>query len=123
MDEHLASLLGIDVTDPEVARASEDAEILMNLIQSLVIHRKRCSLTQKDVAKAMETTQSAVSEFERLAGDPKLSTIMRYARAVGMKIHVAPHTDTPVSEPARGWTEVAESEERVPRTGQTRKAA
>lgn len=34
----------------------------------------------------METTQSAVSDFERLGGDPKLSTIQRYARAVGVRL-------------------------------------
>lgn len=113
MDEHLAALLGIDADDPDVARSSEDVEILMNLIATLVAHRKTCRLTQKTVAQSMETTQSAVSEFERLGGDPKLSTIMRYARAVGMKIHAVAHVDSPQAEPSKDWTPVAETEETV----------
>ncbi|MET8704636.1 helix-turn-helix domain-containing protein [Kitasatospora sp. NPDC058032] len=123
MDEHLASLLGIDPDDPDVQRAHEDAEALMQLIQTLVAHRKSAKLTQKAVAAEMETTQSAVSEFERLGGDPRLSTIMRYARAVGLKIYVKAHTDHEVARPSSSWTQVAETEERVPNSSGRRKAA
>ncbi|MFE2111484.1 helix-turn-helix domain-containing protein [Kitasatospora sp. NPDC059463] len=123
MDEHLASLLGIDPDDPDVQRAHEDAEALMQLIQTLVAHRKSAKLTQKAVAAEMETTQSAVSDFERLGGDPRLSTIMRYARAVGLKIYVKAHTDHEVTRPSSSWTPVAETEERVPSSFGRRKAA
>ncbi|MEV7770541.1 helix-turn-helix transcriptional regulator [Kitasatospora sp. NPDC086791] len=123
MDEHLASLLGIDPDDPDAKRAHEDAEALMQLIQTLVAHRKSAKLTQKAVAADMETTQSAVSEFERQGGDPRLSTIMRYARAVGLKIYVKAHTDQEVAQPSSSWTQVAETEERVPSSPGRRKAA
>lgn len=123
MDEHLASLLGIDMSDPATLRSAKDTEALANLIESLVRHRKACRITQKEVAQAMETTQSAVSEFERLGGDPRLSTIMRYARAVGMEIYVAAHTERAPVHPSSDWTTVAETEERVPSARARRKAS
>lgn len=123
MDDHLAALLGIDPDDPDAKRAKEDAEALMQLIQTLVAHRKSSKLTQKTVAADMETTQSAVSEFERLGGDPRLSTIMRYARAVGLKIYVKAHTDQEAAQPSSSWTQVAETEERIPSSSSRRKTA
>lgn len=36
----------------------------------------------------METTQSAVSDLERGTADPQLSTLQRYARAVGARVVV-----------------------------------
>ncbi|MFE4512616.1 helix-turn-helix domain-containing protein [Kitasatospora sp. NPDC056783] len=99
MDEHLASLLGIDSDDPDVQHAYEDAEALMQLIQTLVAHRKSAKLTQEAVADKMETTPWAVSEFERLGGDPRLSTVMRYARAVGLNIDVTAGVDYEVTRP------------------------
>ncbi|MFE1149165.1 helix-turn-helix domain-containing protein [Streptomyces albidoflavus] len=73
----------------------------------------RCRITQKQVARAMETSQSAVSDFERLGGDPRLSTIMRYARAVGMAVAMKAHV---VDEPglSERWEPLAHSAEVVP---------
>jgi transcriptional regulator with XRE-family HTH domain len=34
----------------------------------------------------MDTTQSTVSNFERMGGDPKLSTVLRYAEAIGADV-------------------------------------
>jgi transcriptional regulator with XRE-family HTH domain len=45
-------------------------------------------MSQKQVAQAMQTTQSAVSELEGGATDPRLSTLQRYARAVGAELTV-----------------------------------
>lgn len=74
--------------DPGVAAAAEDAEVRYQLLDALVGTRKSSGLTQKQVARSMETTQSAVSEFENGQTDPHLSTVQRYARAVGVRIAV-----------------------------------
>lgn len=78
----LDELLGIDPQDPAQAEASRDVQEFTTLIESLVRLRKDQGLTQKDVAEAMGTTQSAVSDIESIAGDPRISTVQRYARAV-----------------------------------------
>lgn len=90
--------LGFDVDDPQVAAALEDAEAHMRLVETLVGIRKKRDLKQWVVAERMETTQSRVSNFERIGGDPRLSTILRYARAVDAKLRMS------VSVTPRGWT-------------------
>ncbi|MFB8419280.1 helix-turn-helix domain-containing protein [Streptomyces albidoflavus] len=113
MDEHLAGLLGLDLDDAQTSNAADDTEAIMMLVETLVRHRKTCRITQKQVARAMETSQSAVSDFERLGGDPRLSTIMRYARAVGMAVAMKAHV---VDEPglSERWEPLAHSAEVVP---------
>lgn len=86
MPEGLFALLGYDEADPKVAAAREDASELSDLIETLTRARHDRGLTQKAVAHEMETTQSAVSNFERIGGDPKISTILRYARAIGAAV-------------------------------------
>lgn len=49
----------------------------------LVQLRREGGLTQGDIAELMGVTQQAVSKFERYDSDPKLSTVRRYANAVG----------------------------------------
>jgi transcriptional regulator with XRE-family HTH domain len=86
MDPHIAELLGIDLDDPEVQRENAAIDRDMRLIESLVTIRKQRGLTQAEVAERMGRSQPAVSDFERLGGDPHLSTIRRYALAVGAEV-------------------------------------
>lgn len=72
--------------DPTVGAALEDAEEHVRLIEKLIAARDARKMRQKDVAKRMRTTQSRVSNIERLGGDPRLSTVMRYGRAVGLRV-------------------------------------
>ncbi|MCF3137299.1 helix-turn-helix domain-containing protein [Streptomyces olivochromogenes] len=112
MDEYLADMLGIDLADARTQDALDDTERVMKLIETLVQHRKRRKISQTQVAEAMETTQSAVSDFERLGGDPRLSTVMRYARAVGLCVRVK--TMVVEERPSdAGWQAVAHQEESV----------
>ncbi|WP_084957917.1 helix-turn-helix domain-containing protein [Thermoactinospora rubra] len=87
MDPHIAELLDIDLADPEVQRENAAIERDMLLIETLVEIRKRRRLTQAEVAERMGRSQPAVSDFERLGGDPHLSTIRRYALAVGADVY------------------------------------
>jgi transcriptional regulator with XRE-family HTH domain len=78
--------LGFDADDPQVVAAREDATELVNLIESLTSIRRDLGIRQVDIADRMGTTQSAVSDIERLGGDPRLTTIQRYARALGARV-------------------------------------
>ncbi|MCT1353836.1 MULTISPECIES: helix-turn-helix domain-containing protein [unclassified Gordonia (in: high G+C Gram-positive bacteria)] len=57
------------------------------LLEDLVAMRKAKRLTQDEVAARMNRSKTAVSNFERLGADPHLSTIRRYAAAVGGKVN------------------------------------
>jgi transcriptional regulator with XRE-family HTH domain len=56
------------------------------LTQGLVARRKALGLTQEQVAGKIGVEQSAVAEFESGRSDPLMSTLRRYARAVGAKV-------------------------------------
>jgi transcriptional regulator with XRE-family HTH domain len=48
--------------------------------------RVSLKISQATVAKRMGTVQSAVSELEGGGPQPRISTIQRYARAIGCRV-------------------------------------
>ena len=60
------------------------------LVRELLGARTRAGLTQEAVAELMGTTKSAVSRLEAAAGkhSPSLTTLKRYARAVGCEVEI-----------------------------------
>ncbi|MEE3755298.1 helix-turn-helix domain-containing protein [Mycobacterium intracellulare] len=54
-------------------------------LRELVALRRQAGLRQEDVALAWGRHKSAVCQFEKLGHDPRLSTIRRYAAAVGIR--------------------------------------
>lgn len=69
------------LADPVARQSYEDQLTRDQLFQHMV--RTRGALSQSAVAASMRTTQSAVSDLEHGRVDPRLSTLQRYARAVG----------------------------------------
>ena len=61
----------------------EMAENRRRLLAELVSQRRSLGLSQTEVAARMGTSQSAVARLESVAGDVRLSTLERYAEAVG----------------------------------------
>jgi transcriptional regulator with XRE-family HTH domain len=61
----------------------EIAERRRRLVTELVARRRSLGLSQTEVAARMGTSQSAVARLESSAGDVRLSTLERYAAAVG----------------------------------------
>ena len=82
LDEYLAD-------QPQAVRdAATDVEEYLRFLRVLASTRTGSKLRQKDAAVAMGTTQSAVSDLEAGRTDPQISTLMRYARAVGCRIRM-----------------------------------
>ena len=61
----------------------EMAENRRRLLGELVGQRRSLGLSQTEVAARMGTSQSAVARLEAVAGDVRLSTLERYAEALG----------------------------------------
>lgn len=53
------------------------------VLADLARHRRESGLSQTEVAARMGTSQSTVARLEAGDTDPRLSTLERYARAVG----------------------------------------
>jgi HTH-type transcriptional regulator/antitoxin HipB len=50
--------------------------------------REQAGVTQETIAKRLKTKKSAISRIENHAEDIRLSTLEKYANALGMKIRV-----------------------------------
>jgi DNA-binding XRE family transcriptional regulator len=50
--------------------------------------RESAGLTQEDVARRLHTKKSAISRIENHADDVRLSTLKRYAEAVGTNLQI-----------------------------------
>jgi DNA-binding XRE family transcriptional regulator len=71
------------------AEAYEALEVEYRLVSELLKARARAGLTQDAVAERMGTTKSAVSRLEGAGKHaPSLSTLQRYAHAVGCELQV-----------------------------------
>ena len=57
------------------------------LVTELASSRQRLGLSQTEVAARMGTSQSAVARLEAGGSDARLSTLERYAEALGVELH------------------------------------
>jgi ribosome-binding protein aMBF1 (putative translation factor) len=82
-------------------RQSEDAQghqaeviqgaaehLALSVLKQLVEARKKAALTQAEVARRMNVPQSAVVRLESGTHSPTLTTLSRYAAAIGVKLEV-----------------------------------
>jgi hypothetical protein len=83
--------LGLDPDDPQVLAALQDVTTITSLIAALVARRTQLGLSVEQVAVAMEMPLSEVRDFERLGADPRMSSLMGYARAVGVSVEIDAH--------------------------------
>jgi ribosome-binding protein aMBF1 (putative translation factor) len=51
--------------------------------------RLKAGMTQEQIASELQTTKSVISRMENHATDIRLSTLEKFAKAVGRHIHVA----------------------------------
>jgi transcriptional regulator with XRE-family HTH domain len=90
MSEHYddldASIAKRTARNPEYPKMVDAALKERRLLRELAARRAEMGLSQKSVAKLMGTTQPALARLERGEIDPKLSTLERYAEALGLTI-------------------------------------
>jgi transcriptional regulator with XRE-family HTH domain len=91
----LATMLGIDTADPLQERAAAQVAEDQAMIDALVAHRRQTA-TQQQIADLMGISQAAVARIEAGNRDPRLSTLRRYAVAVGQVVR---HMVTDVADP------------------------
>jgi transcriptional regulator with XRE-family HTH domain len=68
------------------ARAEQLVESHYELMQSLIALRKKNGLSQETVGERMGISQPGVAAFEAMDSNPTLSSVRRYAHAVGARI-------------------------------------
>lgn len=110
----LDELLGISPNDPLALRADalvgQDEALLDDLIKI-----RKDYFTQAEVAEKLGVKQSTIAAFERYGNDPKLSTIRRYAHAVGALVAHKVERDNGqlLDDRKNDWLVVTPSEVRI----------
>ncbi len=83
----------------EMARSARRRQ---ELVAELVAERRAAGLSQADVADRMGTSQPAVARVEAGAVDVRLSTLERYAAAVGRRLELRLGTEPPAGRAPTG---------------------
>lgn len=88
--------------DPEFAEGLETGYATFKIGVLLRQARERAGLTQEEVARRLGTQKSAISRIETRAGDIRLSTLERYATAIGwdLTLHLRPDRGRRPSTPS-----------------------
>jgi transcriptional regulator with XRE-family HTH domain len=86
MDDLDRLIMMRDAREPGYAKRFERESSAFRVGVQLQVAREQAGLTQQQVAERMGTKKSAISRLENNAGDMRLSTLQRYAEAVGHRL-------------------------------------
>lgn len=76
----------LKANDPSIAEGFERGYQAFHLGAMLQLAREDAGMTQQQVAERLGTKKSAISRLENNAGDVRLSTLQKYAEAVGCRL-------------------------------------
>lgn len=80
--------LNEQLKDEEFKKEWDDSELEYNLVKSLVEARKKCHMTQRELAKVTGINQADISKIETGNANPALSTLQRLAEGMGMALRL-----------------------------------
>jgi ribosome-binding protein aMBF1 (putative translation factor) len=74
---------------PSYVAAYNDLSDEFAIAEALIDARTKANMRQEDVARRMQTSQTAVARLESGRGNPSLKTLQRYAKATGTKLKLS----------------------------------
>jgi predicted transcriptional regulator len=83
-EEHLRESL----KDPKFKKVWKDSEPEYLLARELIKKRLEKNMSQRDLAKKLNTSQAAVSRIETMSANPSLSLLKRIAKVLGTNLQV-----------------------------------
>ena len=83
--------------NPEYRKEYEALAVEFSLAEALIKARIQAGLTQKELARRMNTTQSVIARMEGGRVKPSSRTLERFAKATGMRMKISFVPDTPVN--------------------------
>jgi len=79
------------LADNDTRKEYEDCALEYEIAYALIVARQEANMTQAEVAKKMNTTQSVIARLEGGKHFPSLQTIHRYSIAVNRAINLHVH--------------------------------
>lgn len=74
--------------DPEVRRALKENELEFQIARSIIEARVKRGITQKELARRLNTKQSVISRFETVQTTPSLSFLKKLTEALDISLRV-----------------------------------
>ena len=74
--------------DPEVRRALKESELEFRIAKFIIEARIKRGMTQKDLARRLNTKQSVISRVETVKTTPSLSFLKRVAKTLNTSLRV-----------------------------------
>lgn len=79
----------VKAVDPVAKADLENIEELTSIISSLIAKRTELGISQRDLAAECGLPQSSVARIESFKTTPKLDTLLKMMRPLGLKLQVA----------------------------------
>ena len=76
-------------SDPEYLSAYEGLGPEFEIARAVILARKGAGLTQEQLAKRMNTTQSVIARLEGGRTCPSTTTLIRFAQATGTRLKIS----------------------------------
>ena len=96
LDEIVAERSAANPDFPQLVEASYERR---QLLRALAAKREELGFSQTRVAARMGTSQSSVARLEAGEADARLSTLERFAAALGVRLHWSLDTTSPRTRP------------------------
>lgn len=74
--------------DPEFRAAWEESELEYKLATQIIEARLKQKISQRDLAKKVETTQAVISRIETFSANPSLGLLKRIAKALNTPLYL-----------------------------------
>ena len=83
-EDHLKEQL----KDPEFKKAWDEIELESSIAESIIGKRIKKNMSQRDVAKKINSTQAVISRIETMEANPSIKTLKRIAKALDAKVEI-----------------------------------
>ncbi len=80
----------VKTTDPEAYTLLDEAKAEATIISAMIEQRNALGLSQRELAAMCEIPQSSVARIESCKTTPKLDTILKIFKQLGLSITVSP---------------------------------
>jgi len=79
----------VKAIDPAAKEDIENIEELTSIVSSLIAKRNELGISQRDLAAECGLPQSSIARIESFKTTPKLDTLLKLMRPLGLKLQVA----------------------------------
>lgn len=80
----------VKAIDPVAKKDIENIEELTTIVSSLIAKRTELGISQRELAAECGLPQSSVARIESFKTTPKLDTLLKIMRPLGLKLQIVP---------------------------------